>query len=405
MINNLVLIPVKLNGVELTFMLDTGAVYTIVFSVDENNDLEYKNTQRIVLKGFGSDYSVPGLKSTANVLEIKGMVSRSHLLYVILGGEFNFSDHLGIPVNGILGYTFFKNNLIAINYEKKRITIYHDNERNRKKISRKFTKTPLVIEKYKPYVEGMVGLENDFLAVKLLVDVGNSDSIWLFENDTIKIPNKNFEDYLGKGFSGDVHGKRAIINEFRLLDFRFKNPIAAFPDSTAIQYLKFIPGRMGSVGGEILKRFTVIMDYKNSSMYLKPNKMFKNPFLYNKSGIEIIHAGMKLVNVEVKQKPLFLKTTSVFDSAEESEPINFKYKFELKPIYKVASVRLNSPAEKSGIQRGDIIIAINKHDADNYTYQELISILKSANEKWISMEVLRNGAIHQFSFKLVNILD
>ncbi|WP_366182836.1 PDZ domain-containing protein [Flavobacterium ovatum] len=404
LVNNLVLVPLKINGVELTFLLDSGVAQTIVFSIDDQNDFEFKNTQKVLLKGFGSDYTVPGLKSTDNILEVKGMISRSHLLYIVLGEEFNFSEHLGVPVNGIMGYTFLKNNLVEINYSRHRITVYDDNNRNRKKIEAKFSKVPLSIEKNKPYLIGNVKLNGSVDSLKLLVDIGNSDSIWLFENEKVAIPNKNFEDYLGKGFSGDVFGKRAQIDEFRLLDFKFSNPIVAFPDSSSIKFLKFIPERMGSVGGEILKRFTVIMDYKNRAMYLKPNKMFKNPFLYNKSGLEIIHAGMKLVNIEDTRKSLLLKTATVFNLNVKNTSSNFKYKFELKPIYKIASVRLNSTAEKSGILKGDIIVSINKHTAESYSYQEIYAILKSENEKYITIEVIRNGKRHQFKFKLIDIL-
>jgi hypothetical protein len=28
-------------------------------------------------------------------------------------------SHIGIPVNGIIGYPFFKNNLLEINYDKR----------------------------------------------------------------------------------------------------------------------------------------------------------------------------------------------------------------------------------------------------------------------------------------------
>jgi hypothetical protein len=53
--------------------------------------------------------------------------------------------------------------------------------------------------------------------VKLLIDVGNSDAIWLFKMFLIKnkVPTNNFDDYLGKGFSGDVIGKRERIRFFR----------------------------------------------------------------------------------------------------------------------------------------------------------------------------------------------
>jgi hypothetical protein len=53
--------------------------------------------------------------------------------------------------------------------------------------------------------------------VKLLIDVGNSDDLFFQDvSNKIKVPTNNFDDYLGKGFSGDVIGKRARIKGFNL---------------------------------------------------------------------------------------------------------------------------------------------------------------------------------------------
>ena len=81
------------------------------------------------------------------------------------------------------------------------------------------------------------------------------------DRNDIKVPVKNFEDYLGKGFSGDVEGKRARISKFKISEFEFNNPIVAFPDSSSMKNVKMVPGRLGSVGGEILKRFSIVFDY------------------------------------------------------------------------------------------------------------------------------------------------
>ena len=45
--------------------------------------------------------------------------------------------------------------------------------------------------------------------------------------------------------------------------FEFKNPIVAFPDSSSIKNVKMVSGRLGSVGGEILRRFILVFDYQN----------------------------------------------------------------------------------------------------------------------------------------------
>ena len=89
---------------------------------------------------------------------------------------------MGIPVNGIIGYNFFKNNLVEINYKKKRVVVFSDNTKIRKKIDKKYNIIPITIEKSKPYIKGSIVINNNEIPVKLLIDIGNSDAIWLFQN-------------------------------------------------------------------------------------------------------------------------------------------------------------------------------------------------------------------------------
>lgn len=404
-INNLIFIPIKVNGIELNFLLDSGVEETILFSLEDKKEVRFFNIEKITLRGLGSADAVEGLKSTNNVLETHGLVSTNHLLYVVLDQEFNLSSHVGIPVNGIIGYNFLKNNLVEINYEKKRVVVYKDTDSNKKKTGKKFEKIPITIERYKPYVMTSMVLEGVELPAKLLIDIGNSDAIWLFQNlsKSIKIPAKNFDDYLGQGFSGDVLGKRARISKFTLANFEFNAPIAAFPDTSSIKNVKMVPGRLGSVGGEILKRFTVVFDYQNKLLYLKKNREYYAPFAYNKSGIELQHYGLQWVQETVR-----LETVPAITESYHNEGValtnDFKYKFQLKPVYQISNIRKDSPAANSGLQKGDIIISINNNKGYKYSLQEINSLLKSEEEKWITIEVERDSQILKFKFLLKDIL-
>jgi hypothetical protein len=358
------------------------------------------------LRGLGEEESIEGLKSTNNTLEINKLKSSNHLLYIVLDQSFNLSSHIGIPVNGIIGYHFLKNNLVEINYDKKRITVYSDTDKNRKRIERKFQKVPLTIERLKPYVNSKVVMNSVEIPVKLLVDIGNSDAIWLFENNSksIKVPAKNFEDYLGQGFSGDIEGKRAQISKFTMDGFEFNNLIIAFPDSTSIKNVQLVKDRSGSVGSEILRRFSVVLDYKNQKMYLRKNGDFYSPFSYNKSGVEIQHDGLQWVQETVRLETVpIIKSGDLALNENEAES-NFKYKFVLKPIYLVGNVRKNSAAASSGLQKGDVIVRINNFPAYKYTLEEINLLLKSEEEKWITFEVSRQGQILTFKFQLRNVL-
>jgi hypothetical protein len=404
-INNLLFIPLKVNGVELNFLLDSGVEETILFSMEEKKEVSFFNVEKISLRGLGSEDSIEGLKSTNNTIEVKGLKSINHLLYIVLDQSFNLSSHIGIPVNGIIGFNFLKSNLVEINYERKRITVFKDNEKNRKRIAKKSQIVPITIEKSKPYIKGSIVINSSEIPIKLLIDIGNSDAIWLFENKekSINIPAKNFEDYLGKGFSGDVEGRRAQIKKFTFSKFDFFNPIVAFPDSTSLKNVRMVKDRSGSVGAEILKRFNLVFDYQKNQLFLKKNSNYRTPFNYNKSGIEIQHYGLQWVQetVSLETVPFAGKES---DAKANTIYSNFKYKFVLKPMYTIVNVRKNSPAEISGLQKGDIIVSINQKPAYEFTLEKIYSLLKSDEENWIYFEVERNNQILKVKFQLLNVL-
>ncbi len=405
-INNLIFIPIKVNGVELNFLMDSGVEETILFSMEDKKEVSFFNVEKITLRGLGSEESIEGLKSRNNTLEVNGLKSTNHLLYIVLDQSFNLSYHIGIPVNGIIGYNFLKSNLVEINYERRKITVHRDNPKTRNKIEKRYQHVPITIERAKPYVTGSVVINSSIIPVKLLIDVGNSDAVWLFQNESKKIdvPEKNFEDYLGKGFSGDVLGKRALIEKFTMSKFEFKNPIIAFPDTISIRHVTMVTNRSGSVGSEILKRFSVIFDYPNKKMFLKKNRSFYAPFSYNKSGIELQHYGLQWVQetVHLETIPIIKSDDLSFKNSENGN--NFKYKFELKPVYIIVNVRKNSAAALIGLQKGDVLVSINKIPAYKYSLGKINSLLKSEEEKWITIEVDRDSNILKFKFQLLNVL-
>jgi S1-C subfamily serine protease len=161
-----------------------------------------------------------------------------------------------------------------------------------------------------------------------------------------------------------------------------------------------VPGRIGSVGGEVLKRFTLVLDYGGKKLYLKKNGKFREPFTYNKSGITVQHNGLQWV-----QETVHLETVRVASSMGELQEKdkndnNFKYKFALKPVYEIVNVRKNSAAEKCGLLKGDIIVSINKTQPYKYTLQQINNLLKSEDDVWINLEVERNSLVLKFRFKL-----
>ncbi|RZJ27506.1 MAG: peptide-binding protein, partial [Chryseobacterium sp.] len=269
MVNNLILIPMTVNGVELTFMLDSGIAETLLFSL-ENKDVDFKNVEKIIFRGLGETVSIEALKSVKNDITIGGKFhDHSHTIFLVLDEGFNISQDIGVPVNGIIGYHFFRNHPIEINYIKKIITVYRDKSKFPKKIKR-FSDFPMSVELNKPYIDADVEMKHDKQSSKLLLDLGNTDSVWLFPAliKDFMYNRPNIDDFLGRGFSGDIFGKRSRINSLSIGNFKLKKPIASMPDEFSIQHLKLVKDRKGSVGSEILRRFTVILDYPDQKIYL-----------------------------------------------------------------------------------------------------------------------------------------
>lgn len=402
-INNLVFIKAKVNDVEVTLLVDTGVKETVIFSY-EDKPLKLNNLEKVLIKGFGHKDPFEGYKTTNNRIEIKDFVDRNQTIYLVLDEDINFSYMVGIPVNGIIGYEFFKNYPIKIDYAKSVITIY-----NQEKFNTNNTKTQsiqLQINNGKPYVNANIfqETENNINQALLLLDIGNSDGIWLFNrnNNGVVIPSKKIKDYLGKGLSGVVSGYRARLQKLQLSGFDFQNAIVAYPDSLSLAMLNISEERLGSIGAEIMRRFTVVFDYKNSKMYIKPNIYFKAPFEYDMSGLEVVHDGLEWTSEKYEEKPAL--ANNLFDAQGEKIAGNLKFKFVLKPVYKIGSVRKESAAAIAGVLENDILSSINGKNCSEMNLQQINSILKSGDQKNIKMEIERNNKSIEINFQLKRIL-
>ena len=291
--SNLIIIPVSINGVTLSFILDTGVSRPILFNLSERDSLDLKNTVTFYLHGLGGEGKLKALKSTHNAIKLGNALSTNKDLYVVFDKTINFTPRLGVLVHGIIGYDIFKDFVVEINYNSKFIRLHKPNS-FKPKSSKKWRTVPIKIYRKKPYVDAKVVIDSNETIVKLLVDTGSSDALWLFENKLDGLtPKKDlfFIDYLGKGLSGSIYGKRSKTKSFELSDFKLSDVNVAFPDTTSINPARVYKERNGSLGGEILRRFNLFFDYSNEKIYLKKNSYYKELFTYNNSGIILEHNG------------------------------------------------------------------------------------------------------------------
>ena len=164
--------------------------------------------------------------------------------------------------------------------------------------------------------------------------------------------------------------------------------------------------RKGSVGSEVLRRFTVIMDYRNQTMTLKKNKHFEDSFYYNMAGLTLEHDGL----IPVKEVDYFkINPVTMTTEKREASAIFDVYKsptlqFFLAPKFVVAEVRKGSPADMAGIMTGDEVLSINGKASYKYKLYEVTSLFSSKAGKTITLEIVRNGITQKKKFVLIEVL-
>ena len=355
LIRNLVVIKLKINGKgPFNFILDTGVGLMLITEPKLVDSINIQNKRTIKMMGLGDGdaeeaYVTPPLK-----VDIPGMTSYDVSAAILKTDHFNLSNFVGMPIHGLLGYEFFNNMAVKLDFMDSTITAYRT---HKVRVFRKGVKIPITIEGHKPYLEAKVKLPNGTEQMcKLVIDLGAGHPVSL-ENMIKKqgLPQKFVIANLGVGLSGPISGFLSRIDEIDLGKYKIKKVITSFPNDYDEQTLHYIGVRRdGNLGIGLLKRFMVIFDYPDNLLYLKPNANFGDPFEHDMSGIEYYGAGD-----------------------------GFKHLI-------ISRVEPGSAADEVGLEKDDEITAINFKPVGDMTIEEIDKIFKSKNERSLLIEVFHD---------------
>jgi hypothetical protein len=361
-----------LNGqLPLKFILDTGVRTSILTEKAYSDILNLEYTRKYTIAGPGGEKLVDAYVTNNVSLDMPGVSGRGHAMLVLDKDYLELRNYLGTDVHGILGYELFSRFIVEIDYERKLLTIMLP---ERFHAGRKMKALPITIEDTKPYtLVKLIMNDSTTVDAKVLIDSGASHGIFLEtgSNPLITVPPKYVNSIIGRGLGGVITGRISRIKALQIDGYTLPDIIANFPDAnTYIDTLIMSKSvfRNGSIGGEVLSRFTVVFNFPSEKLYIKKNSSFKKEFYFNLSGLTVRAKGSRLKNFEITE------------------------------------VRENSAAEHAGVKTGDKILSVNGIPASDLELSLINAYLNNKPGKKVTLQIERSGKKEKFEFRLENVI-
>jgi hypothetical protein len=199
-------------------------------------------------------------------------------------GNIIWNNHLLRPIaltahdmDGKLGWDLFEGKQVEINYDKNLLIIHS----KLPKSLRGYVKSKIKFIRSYVCVNGVFEIENKKYSGDFLLDTGSDqaiilDSAWAsqqdFPRDLKLIKSSVLRDPRGVKYETRIVLSPLIkINGFELTNIPTYVLAGKNPTGFEINYL----------GNDFLKRFNIILDFKNDCLYLKPNKLMSLKYRQN----------------------------------------------------------------------------------------------------------------------------
>jgi len=367
--NGLILIKLKMNGINLNFLYDTGAENTILFKREIAVVLGMKSSRRVKLIGSSLNNFIYGYIVHNVYFQFQSNVSRYENIIVLEENIFDLQQVLGLHVDGLIGGSFFRNTGVKIDYKKQIITIYHP-AKNKMNLD-DYSEIPVQFHDHKPYIQAYIEkYDGTSQNIRLLIDTGSSIPLILHANvdSSLIAPDHLTKGHIGVGISGALIGTVGIVKKIGFSEFSFDEVITSLQDFEYITPEEASKTRHGIIGNDMLNRFTVYIDYSRNQIFLKPGKKYNKSFSYDKSGLIISAVGLDFNQ------------------------------------YFIQAVVPASPAEKAGLLAGDEILSVNSVSTSFLSLNQIQRTLKRKEGTTIRIKISRKGKKQTFFVVLEDML-
>ena len=359
---NLLVVKAYLNGAgPYNFLLDTGVGTSIITSTAVADSLHLRRGQQFRIIGAGGqDSGLMAYQTDSVRVALTGVVAPRMTWLVLSEDVLNLSGYVGVPIHGILGSELFRSFVVALHPEEG-VLVLRAPATYRPPKGKQWVSVPLSLENNKAYFTAPVQLTDSLtLPLKLVLDTGASHalSIELDSDPRLVSPARRLPTDLGRGLTGTVRGFLGRVRSMQLGRYTLRSVLVSFPDAADVHRRIDVP-RNGNVGYELLKRFSLIIDYPHRRMLLRPNPSFRDAFEHDMCGIDLLATGP-----------------------------NFRR-------YLVIRVEPNSPAALAGMVVDEEILSINFLPVNSLSLTQLSRILHSEDGRMLLFVLRRpNGDLH-----------
>lgn len=343
----------------LNFILDTGSGGISLDSVTcERLGLKVQSSDRFI-RGIG------GIKrlffSSNNRLKFPGLEIDSLDFHI---SNYNFiSSVYGVEIDGIIGYSFLKRYIIQVNYDSMKLFVYtpgrFDYGRGGELLNPVIRNIPIIAAPLK---------NRDLYNTRYFFDMGAGLCLMLsnrFAGDSCVFCSSSqrkhkFIKTKAQGIIGEITMTQTVVQGYQVGRYYFRNvPTYLFDD---VSNVTAYPELGGLVGNDLLRRFNVTLNYPENQIYLVPNSHFNEPFDYSYTGLVMYFIDGHIT---------------------------------------ITDINKDSPAEKAGLQPGDIVMAVD-HDFSN-NIQQYRELLKATGSR-VDLIILRDGELKQVKLQIKSIL-
>jgi hypothetical protein len=344
LLNNHIYVDASINGsAPLPFVFDTGATDIIQKSAAKTLGIAVEGA--LPGGGFGDKIEDFGFAKVKSV-SLGGLT----LPDLVFGTESSpgWVAIEGADSSGLLGYEFVKRAVLSIDYAKRTMTFTKQQAFHPPKDA---APIPFTFNAHVPMITATL----DGFTGEFQLDTGSRGALTLMypfatANGLIGKYHATRRATVGYGVGGPSKALLARASKLTIGTVSIDAPVAEIVTDKggAAESARVA----GNIGGDLLKRFTVTLDYAHLTMWLEPNQLASQREVFDRSGLWIARAK---------------------DGGIE-----------------VADVATESAAANVGIVAGDEIVSVNGKPAKDVALYELREEFKSATGTQFTLTVKSN---------------